>query len=174
MSSENTFKHSNYIAAKEELEQLVNTLVLTGEQKKCIKKIIEHIQEIKKQEPDSIPELTEILKDTKALLMNEMTRKAYKIKAEKVQGSPSIAMKVLGGLMIALGTLITFVVGTLAAYGITLSGEGAVGAGILAAGIGLFAGGMRSGLSKAMFNLADANGKFIAPNVETDSSCSYV
>jgi hypothetical protein len=56
-----------------------------------------------------------------------------------------MGMNVLGALMIALGTIVSGLCITLAVIiAITLSGEGLIGAGILASGIGLFSEGMRS------------------------------
>ena len=58
--------------------------------------------------------------------------------------------------MLALGTIIAGIcIAVGATTGIVLSGEGVTGAGVAAAGIGFFSGGLRGGLSQAMTDLAD-------------------
>lgn len=147
----------NYRAAKTELDKLLEKEPSNSSKKQCAQKVINQIEQLKHDGKLSLPDASELLKDTKALLNHSMTPEVYRAKAQTLQGSPSISMKTLGALMIALGTIVTALCATLAAtIGIKLSGESLIGAGILAAGIGLFSGGMRSGLSKAMNELADS------------------
>lgn len=146
---------ANYLAAHQQLGTLLKHRLLGDAQRQCSQNVMNQIEQLKKDGKLPITTATELLNDTRALLTNEMTAEAYKAKAQTVQGSPSSGLKILGALMITLGTLVTGLCITLAAtIGITLSGEGVVGAGILAAGIGLFSGGVRSGLSLVMNELA--------------------
>jgi VPS inhibitor protein E len=147
----------NYLAAKTELEKLLEKEPLNSSKKQHAQKIINQIERLKNDGKLPIPDSTELLNDTKALLNHSMAPEAYRAKAQNLQGNPSMGLKILGALMIALGTIVTALCITLTTViGITLSGEGVIGAGILAAGIGIFSGGMRSGLSKAMNELADS------------------
>ncbi len=155
----------SYLAAKEQLERLLETEPLNNPRRQHAQKVIDQIEKLKKDGKLSIPDSTELLNDTKALLNHTMTPEAYRAKAQKVQGNPSLGMKILGGLMMALGAIVAAACIALAAItGIVLSGEGVSGAGVLAAGIGIFSGGMRAGLSKAMNELAD-NAKENIPTV---------
>lgn len=78
-------------------------------------------------------------------------------KRKQSREAPSVGMKILGALMMTLGALVTGICIALAATtGITFSGEGLTGAGVLAAGMGMFSGGVRSGLSHAMCELANS------------------
>ena len=162
MSLKQTQDHSNhhalhYLAAKEELEQLLAREPLNSSKKQYAQKVISQIDKLKNDRKLPISQATELLNDTKSLLNHSMPADAYRAKAQTLQGNPSMGMKILGALMIALGAIVTGLCLTLAAtIGITLSGEGLIGAGILAAGVGLFSGGMRSGLSKAMNELAES------------------
>lgn len=150
------FHGVNYLAAKTGLEQLLEKDLSDSSKKQYTQKVINQIEKLKNDGKLPVPDATELLNDTKALLNHSMAPDAYRAKAQTLQGSPSVSMKVLGALMIALGAIVTALCATVAATaGITLSGEGLIGAGVLAAGIGLFSGGMRSGLSKAMNELAD-------------------
>jgi VPS inhibitor protein E len=150
------FYEVNYLTAKKELEQLLENEPLNSSKRQCTQQIIFQIEKLKKDGKLPILDSTALLNDTKALLNHSMTPESYREKAQTVQGSSSIGMKILGSLMIALGAIVTALCIAIAAtIGIKLSGEGVIGAGVLAAGIGLFSGGMRSGLSKAMNELAD-------------------
>lgn len=129
---------------------------LNSSKKHYTQKVIEQIEKLKKDGNLSIPESIELLNDTKTLLNAPGTAEAYRAKAQTVKGNPSVGMKILGALMIVLGGIVAgLCIAIAATIGITLSGEGLIGAGILAAGIGIFSGGMSSGLSKAMTELAD-------------------
>lgn len=157
-SQDHTNLHeSHYLTAKNELEELLRNEPLNSSKRECTQKVIKQIEKLKKDGKLPISDSTELLKNTKDLLSNLMTPDAYRAKAEIVQGSSSPGMKILGGLMIALGFVVTgLCIAIAATVRITLSGEGVIGAAILAAGLGLFSGGMRSGLSQAMNELADS------------------
>lgn len=148
---------ARYFLAKQQLESLLDQPPLNHAQKDASKKLISHIEQLKNKEHLSLIDAAQLLDDTAALLNNNLSPDEYRQKAQSVQGHPSVGMKILGALMITLGSLIAGVCIIIAATtGITLSGEGLTGAGILAAGIGLFSGGVRSGLSQKMCDLANS------------------
>jgi VPS inhibitor protein E len=158
-----TFKPSvNYLAAKKQLELLLAADPLSPKSMQA-QKVINQIDKLKKEGKEPIADLTEYLKDTSALLNNSMTADAYKAKGQKVQGNPSAGMKFLGGLMIALGVIAAAACVALASVGFVLPGEAVASAGVIAAGIGIFSGGMRAGLSKSMNQLAETNEKDDTP-----------
>lgn len=145
----------NYSAAKAKLERAFASQLLRSPQNlQKARELLVHVEKLKVDGKQELVDLTAILDDTASLLNHSMTVADYRVKAEKVQGSPSLGMKIAGGLMIGLAGLIGLVCGALASVGILLTGESVVGAGILAAGIGLFSGGLRSGLSAAMNEVA--------------------
>lgn len=146
----------HYLTAKQRLNVVLECLRLNESQKLCVQNVITQIEQLANAKTLTYPAATDLLNDTAALLNNTMTAEAYHKKAQTVQGKPSLGMKVLGALMITLGAVVAGLCATLAAAtGITLSGEGFFGAGMLAAGIGIFSGGARSGLSQAMSELAN-------------------
>lgn len=149
---------ARYLRAKKQLESLLEQQSLNNTQRECSQKLISHIEQLKQKEHLSLVDAAQLLDDTAALLSNNLSPEAYRQKAQNVQGHPSVAMKIVGALMITLGSLIAGVCIVIAATtGLTLSGEGLTGAGILAAGIGLFSGGVRSGLSQEMCDLANSS-----------------
>ena len=157
----------DYATALSRLEALrqqdhpdINTLI--GELVTCV-------EQLKNEGKESIAELTSVLNVTYQRLTGELAdSKEYEDYANKVEGKPSIGMKILGGIMLALAVAVTilgivfapalasvaavaFTKGVaVAAMGVTV---GATGAALTVAGIGFFASGGRSGLSKAMHNV---------------------
>lgn len=145
----------NYEAAKAKLERAFGSQLLRSPQNQTkARELLAHVEGLKVKGKQDLVDLTEILDDTASLLNHSMTVADYRAKAENVQGSSSLGMKIAGGIMIALAGLVGLACGALAMVGIILTGESVVGAGVLAAGIGLFSGGLRSGLSAAMHDVA--------------------
>ncbi|ARB90893.1 hypothetical protein [Legionella longbeachae] len=146
-----------YKNALQKLKEQLQQETLDAQTRNHAQKVVRHIEALKAEGKESIVDLTKILKNTDSLLKNEMPVKDYQIEAKTVQGKPSMGMKILGGLMFALGLAVVAVGITLAASGIGVvagAATAAVGLGVLAAGIGVFAKGKQSGLSKAMDELA--------------------
>ncbi len=148
---------AHYKSALQKLKEQLQQDTLDAQIREHAKKVVSQIEALKTEGKESLIDLTKILNNTQSLLKGEMTVKDYQTEAKTVQGKPSMGMKVLGGLMVALGLAVAAVGVTLAATGIgVIAGAvtAAVGVGILAAGIGLFAKGKQSGLSRAMDELA--------------------
>ncbi|KTD59339.1 VipE [Legionella santicrucis] len=146
-----------YKKSLQKLKEQLQQDTLDSKIREHAQKVVSQIEALKTQGKDSIVDLTKILNNTQALLKGEMTVKNYQTEAKTVQGKPSTGMKILGGLMIALGLAVAAVGVALAVTGIgVVAGAvtAAVGVGVLAAGIGIFAKGRQSGLSKAMDELA--------------------
>jgi hypothetical protein len=150
------FHEVSYLLAKKELARLLEHEPLNSSKKKCTQRIIDQIEQLKKSDKLLSAEATSLLDDTVALLNNSMTPEAYQEIARTVQGRSSLAMQILGGLMITLGALVSAAfVAVAAVVGFKPSADGIAAATVLVAGIGLFSGGVRSGLSKSMNELAD-------------------
>lgn len=156
---ENTFqwipstKKDKYQAA---LTALKNTLPSIKDYKIFAKtsQIISQVQQLEKQGHPSKTDLTEILSRTHALLHGNIQIENYYRFAKKAHGSPTTGMKVLGALMIALGTLAI-------AAGIVIAATGTgfgIGVGVAAAGVAISASSALffapKGLSEAMTSLA--------------------
>ena len=113
---------------------------------------------------------TEILKLTHQRLTNKIDHEHYNSVAKTMQGKPSVAMKIVGGLMAALGLAlaglsiafapaILAIAGTTAASVAIAGGSGA----IAATGFGIFAVGFRqTGMSGAMKDLSLAQDRHVA------------
>ncbi len=96
----------------------------------------------------SIAEFTEILTYTKALLEGNMSVKKYSDKAHTLQGHANPGLKILSGVMIALGIIIasmSFSLGPLSVGGVAIATLGCM----------FFVNSGSSGLSKEMHDLGD-------------------
>ncbi|KTD15513.1 VipE [Legionella gratiana] len=147
----------HYKKALQKLKEQLQQDDLNAQIKEHAQKVMSHIEALKAEGNESIIDLTKVLKDTQSLLKGEMSVKDYQTEAKTVQGKPSAGMKILGGLMIALGLAAVAAGIALAVTGVGLVAgavTAGVGVGVLATGIGLFAKGRHSGLSKAMNDLA--------------------
>lgn len=165
LSNDQNNSETEYTAIKKELAVLLKRELTDSKQNQSAQKVIDQIEKLKSARKLSLSDSIELLKDTKNLLNGTLSTDAYREKGKKIQGKPIIGLKILGALMIALGTLISAVCITLAAaIKIKFTGEGVLGAGLLAAGIGIFAGGVRGGLSKSMIELAQLS-KQVSPAV---------
>ncbi|KTC89064.1 hypothetical protein [Legionella cincinnatiensis] len=146
-----------YKNALQKLKEQLQQDTLNIQIREHAQKVVSQIEALKTEGKESIVDLTRILNNTQSLLKGEMPVKDYQTEAKTVQGKPSKGMKILGGLMIALGLAVAAVGVALAVTGIgVVAGAvtAAVGVGVLATGIGIFAKGRASGLSKAMDELA--------------------
>lgn len=150
------FAEVHYLTAKNELARLLKEEPLESKKRHYAEKIMAQIGHLKKAGKLPNANATELLENTTGLLNGSITPDFYKEKAQKVQGSPSLAMQILGGLMMALGALVAAAfVAVAAVVGFKPSADGIAAATVLVAGIGLFSAGFRAGLSKSMDNLAE-------------------
>lgn len=152
---ENNSNTLSYIHAKARLEATLRAELAPNPTHQKARALLEQVERLREQGKQPIVELTKVIEDTDSLLTHNLSVADYRAQAQKVQGSPSLGMKLLGGLMIGLALLVGAACAALAYVGITLSGESLLGAGALAAGVGLFSTGLRSGLSLAMNEVAD-------------------
>lgn len=142
----------------EALKRLQNRVPLIKDEKTLTKtvQIINHVKRLKKQGNYSDTELANVLNNTTLLFQGDISPQAYKNFAKKTQGKPSTGMKILGGLMIALGATIAIV-----GVGVAASGNLAIGLGTSTAGIGIAALGLtffaQKGLAKTMNELSKSN-----------------
>ena len=121
--------------------------------------LLEKVQNLKDTNKAPLNELTKILTDTHNLLTGDLTPAEYEEKAQKVQRNSSLALKVLGGIMITLSALVAAAGVVLIATGIgAVPGAAALAGGTagIAAGMGLFSVGKQVGVSKAMTEFKDA------------------
>ena len=127
--------------------------------------IIKLIKTIKKLEaPKSYKQLlilTDVLEQTISRLRGRCAHATYMDLANTMQGKPSTSMKLLGGMMIALGLAllalsIVFIPALTAfpiAMAVTSITVGTITTGAMVAGCSFFAKGCQTGLSKDMSNL---------------------
>lgn len=121
--------------------------------------LLKKVANLKDKNKAPLNVLTEILTDTHNLLTGDLTPAAYEAKAQKVQGNSSLALKVLGGIMITLSALVAAAGVVLIATGIgAVPGAAAMAGGTagIAAGMGLFSVGKQGGVAKAMTEFKDA------------------
>lgn len=148
-------KQDEYQAA---LIALKNTLPLIKNDKILTKtvEVINQVELLKKQGYHPKAELIKALSQTLSLLQGKIMAEDYEYFAKQAQGRPSMGMKILGGIMIALGILVITTGIILAATGVGIVaglGTAAAGAGIGGLGATFFA---QRGLSKAMSTLQKA------------------
>ena len=117
--------------------------------------LIAHIKKLKKDGKEPTSELIEALTKTHLRLTDKLSSERYKEYANTVQGKSSVGLKILGGLMVALG-IAAIVAGAAllpAAAGIAIGFTGLL---LGAGGIGLFAINRQKGLAKAIYNINEA------------------
>lgn len=121
-----------------------------------LEQLIVQIEKLKESGKESIVELTNILLATHKRLNNQMDVDAYQNLAKTTQGKPSLGMKILGGIMIAIGAvLIILGIIATAALGPQNSVIIAAGAVTTASGVGFFKSGTPTGICKLMNNIAE-------------------
>ena len=140
--------------------------------------LVAKIEQLKREGKVATPELTTALNNTHSRLTGGLTHEPYSEYANTVQGKSSLALKMLGGLMLAL-SITALVLGVVffpavvglagaaaAAASLSLTGTAAaVTAGVTVGttstlfaggGLGFFALSRQNGLSKAMSNVEQA------------------
>ncbi len=133
-----------------------------------IEDIIAQVELLKNNDKTPVEDLTEALSATYERLMGQIDSDEYEESASKMEGKPSVGMKILGGFMLALGVALIvlgiiyapLVMSAVAFAGLT--GTAATVAAVTtvsvptiaagAAGYGFFACGSQHGLSRVMHN----------------------
>ena len=156
-------KHDEMRAYIKALNQLIQ-LKYPAELNKPLKKLIAHINKLHQEGKEPTSELIEALTKTHQRLTGKISPQLYTEYANTVQGKSSTGLKILGGLMIALGlavlTLGVVIVPALmvitsatATAGISI---GATGLLLSVGGVGFFVRGKQKGLSKALSDVNQA------------------
>ena len=156
-------KHDEMRAYIKALNQLIQ-LKYPAELNKPLKKLIAHINKLHQEGKEPTSELIEALTKTHQRLTGKISPQLYTEYANTVQGKSSTGLKILGGLMIALGlavlTLGVVIVPALmvitsatATAGISI---GATGLLLSGGGVGFFVRGKQKGLSKALSDVNQA------------------
>lgn len=121
------------------------------------RKMIEQIEKLKREGVTPVAELTKSLRNTNSLLQGKMTPEHYQIYAKKVEESSTLGMKILGGLMIALGLLL-IVAGIIATTeGFLLDGFTGMGLGLEVGLSGLITMGIFNEKNKSSLSLDNMN-----------------
>lgn len=139
----------------EELK-LLSLIIKNPKIEQTLTQFLKQVKNLENEMP--FPKLYEILERTNSLLYNSNTAKDYKVyvKNNILQGKPSTGKKILGGIMMTLGTLVAAVGVVLISTGVA-SNIGIGGAGIawssiiFAKGLSFFKG---EGLYKAMKDIS--------------------
>ena len=153
-----------YITAFSALEALLQQ----KSQAECnayIRKLMFQVERLKNEASEPVPVLTDVLNVTYQRLIGEFNPVDYEKIANTMQGKASMGMKVLGGIMLALGIAVAAlgivfspvlvlatatVMSTTAAIALTGVAVGSTSASLAIPGVGFFAQGLQTGLSKAM------------------------
>lgn len=120
--------------------------------------LMSRVERLHKHNEEPIDDLIKILTSTNSVLTQEIDIKEYNDIAQTMQGKPSKAFKVLGGLMAAIGVLAIGLGLVLSASGVAAApGLGLIAAGGVSVGAGyaFFAKSGRSGVNKRMKDVAD-------------------
>ena len=144
---------SSYNASYAQLKALLGQSPENKEADKLIQALLLQVDSLKETESEDT--LTWILRSTFSYLTNpKRSADAYRDYADEVQGSPSLGLKIAGGLMIALG--FTMLLGCAIYLTPVALAVGAVGAVSLFSGVGFFdKGSRRTGVSAAMCEIDD-------------------
>ena len=155
------------LVKNKDFDTVINELQLratnNSEVKKCVNNLILVAKGLKNNNKMLESELLSILESTVEHLKNpQVTTTAYVKQAKQVQGSASVALQVLGGLMLALATATAITVVTAFVLPTAPIAASVLGCGIGASAFGFFAGagamycGRSTGLSKSMLDLDSA------------------
>ena len=128
--------------------------------KRHLDALLRYIEKLNDSGKEFTSTLTMVLEDTVALLRGEptMTPKEYHKKANNIQGKPSLALNILGGLMLALGVAAMAAAIALAAIGlgmVLITTSAATSAAALTVGGLSFFAGRREGLSESMLTVVN-------------------
>ena len=121
-----------------------------------LEQLIAQVEQLKRNGKESVADLTNVLLATHKRLYNEIDAESYKDLAKTVQGKHSAGMKILGGILMAVGAAIV-AVGIALTVAVGPLNALVIGAGVLtaAAGVGFFAAGTQKELSKTMNEVND-------------------
>jgi hypothetical protein len=134
--------------------------------------LLDHVEKLKKSaKEEDIKNLIKVLSHTQIMLEKPSPANisSYQKIAEEMQTQPSLGMKILGGLMVALGAAIVACSFALISIGVGIASL-PIGASIAAIGVGFFCSKNPTPLSNTMDNLAlaqkEANKEFLNVNMD--------
>lgn len=118
--------------------------------------LIAQVHQLFENDELSLSEALDVIQNTRRLLVGEVTVEEYKQSAQTMEGKPSLGLKILGGIMMALGVAIAAVSAALIPATASTSVFG-VASGALISGLGytLFDAGRSYGVHKTMSQLSN-------------------